>query len=242
VTYTEPLLTLAFILSWLAACLVPRSRARWVLMTGLLAITLICWPPCEYLLSRPLEGRYPLRPFTATQGSDAIVVLSGAVSPPQFERPYALPDTETFTRSEHAAWIHRQTGLPVLVSGGSDTPEGPTFAATMRDVLLQAGVPAEKIWIEDRSHSTHENALFSARVLMQHNVHRIALVVDARSMLRASACFRKENIEVVPAPSRFRYLSPAVDDWIPGWKAVRGNELTLHESLGLLWYRLRGWI
>lgn len=98
------------------------------------------------------------------------------------------------------------------------------------------------IWIEDRSGSTHENAMFSAQVLRRRGVCRIVLVVEARSMLRASACFRREGVEVVAAPSRFRYLSATVEDWIPGWKAVQGNEITLHETVGLLWYRLRGWI
>ena len=112
----------------------------------------------------------------------------------------------------------------------------------MRELLLGAGLPGEMIWTEDRSHSTHENALFSAQILRRHGVRRVVLVVDARSMFRAAACFRREGIEVVAAPSRFRYLSASVDDWLPGWKAVQGNEVTLHETLGLLWYRLRGWI
>ena len=98
------------------------------------------------------------------------------------------------------------------------------------------------IWVEDRSGSTHENAAFSAQVLRRHGVRRIVLVVEARSMLRAEACFRREGIEVIAAPSRFRYLSANLEDWIPGWKAVQGNEITLHETIGLLWYRLRGWI
>jgi len=115
-------------------------------------------------------------------------------------------------------------------------------ATTMRELLLSAGVPDEKIWMEDRSRSTHENAAFSAQVLRQRGVHRVVLVVDARSMLRAEGCLRREGIEVVAAPSRFRYLSAIVEDWIPGWSAVKGNEITLHETLGLLWYRLRGWI
>jgi uncharacterized SAM-binding protein YcdF (DUF218 family) len=61
-------------------------------------------------------------------------------------------------------------------------------------------------------------------------------------MRRAAACFRKLGIEVVPAPSRFDDLSATIDDWLLSWKAVRGNEETLHEALGLLLYRLRGWI
>ena len=177
----------------------------------------------------------------APAGLDAIVVLAGAVSPAQFERPYPLPDNESFRRCQHAAWVYRNTKLPVLVSGGLGIAGTPPFAVTMREGLLSAGVPPEMIWIEDRSRSTHENALFSTQILQQHKARRIALVVDARSMLRASACFR-EGIEVVAAPSHFRYISATVEEWIPGWKAVQGNELTLHETLGLLWYRMRGWI
>jgi hypothetical protein len=29
---------------------------------------------------------------------------------------------------------------------------------------------------------------------------------------------------------------------IPTWKAVLANEDSLHEFVGLAWYRLRGWI
>ena len=112
----------------------------------------------------------------------------------------------------------------------------------MRELLLGARLPDEMIWSENRSRSTHENALFSAEILRRRGVRRVVLVVDARSMSRAAACFRREGIEVVPAPSRFRYISANLDDWLPGWKAVQGNEMTLHETLGLLWYRLRGWI
>ena len=234
-TYTEPLLTLTLALSWIGVYFLRASPAKRFLTLSLLATSLIAWPPCEYLLSRPLEWRYPLRPFSAPAGVEAIAVFGSAVSPAQFERPYSLPDPDTFERCQYAAWIYRKTSLPVLISGNG-------VVATMRELLLAAGVPGEMIWTEDRSRSTHENAMFSAQVLRQHGAQRVVLVVEARSMLRAEACFRREGIEVVAAPSRFRYLSATVEDWIPGWQAVQGNEITLHETVGLLWYRLRGWI
>jgi uncharacterized SAM-binding protein YcdF (DUF218 family) len=221
---------------------IPASRAKRFLSLFLLTASLLSWPPCEYLLSRPLEWQYPVRPFSAPAGLDAIVVLGNAVSPPHFERPYPLPNAESYGRCQHAAWIHRKTGLPVLVSGGLESDWNQTVAATMRDLILAAGVPADMIWVEDRSRSTHENARFSAEVLRRHGARHIALVVDAQSMLRASACFRKEGLEVTAAPSRFSEVSANVEGWILGWKAVRGNELTLHEALGVCWYWLRGWI
>ncbi len=242
VTYTEPLLTLTLALSWIGVCFLGPSRAKCLLAASLLATSLVAWPPCEYMLSRPLEWHYPVRPFSTPAGAGAIVVLGSAVSPAQFERPYPLPDQETLERCQYAAWICRKVTLPVLVSGGNGGIGHPPVAATMRELLLAAGVPAELIWIEDRSRSTHENAAFSAQVLRSRGIGRVVLVVDARSMPRAAACFRREGIEVIAAPSRFRYLSAIVEDWMPGWKAVQGNEITLHEAVGLLWYRLRGWI
>ena len=241
-TYTEPLLTLTLALSFLGLYFLPPSRTKRFLAVSLLATFLITWPPFEYLLSRPLEWRYPVRPFSTPVGAEAIVVFGSAVSAAQFERPYALPDRDTFERCQHAAWIYGKTRLPVLVSGGTGNPRVPPVAVTMRELLAAAGVPVEMIWIEDRSRSTHENAVLSAQVLRQQGVHRVVLVVEARSMLRAAGCFQREGIEVVAAPIRFRYPLATVEDWIPGWHALKGNEVTLHETLGLLWYRLRGWI
>jgi len=242
VTYIEPLTTLMLALLWIGVYRIPRSRPKRWLALSLLVLSLLAWPPCEYVLSRPLESAYRLEPFRPPDGLDAIVVLSSDVSPAQFERPYPLADEETFRRCRHAAWIYGNTALPVLASGGIANRRYPGFAGTMRELLVNSGVPPDKIWVENRSRNTHENAAFSAQILRQKGARRIALVVEARSMHRAAACFRHEGIEVVAAPSKFFYLSATLQDWLPGWRALRGNELTLHETLGLLWYRLRGWI
>jgi uncharacterized SAM-binding protein YcdF (DUF218 family) len=61
-------------------------------------------------------------------------------------------------------------------------------------------------------------------------------------MPRASACLRKLGIAVDPAVSGYRILGALRDELLPSWKAVQRNESTLHESVGLLWYRLLGWI
>jgi uncharacterized SAM-binding protein YcdF (DUF218 family) len=109
-------------------------------------------------------------------------------------------------------------------------------------MLEQEEVPPSSIWTEERSHSTHENALYSAAVLREHGVHQIALVVEADSMLRAEKCFRKQGIGVTPAPCLFRDTQFAGEDLLPGWPAIYREEILMHEELGLCWYWLRGWI
>jgi uncharacterized SAM-binding protein YcdF (DUF218 family) len=130
----------------------------------------------------------------------------------------------------------------VLACGGPERKRQLPAAAGMREVLQKEGVPETLIWTEERSHSTYENAVFGANILRSHGIDTIALVVEARSMPRAEACFRKQGIRVVPAPCEFREFERGLDEFIPSWKAIQSNEQTLHEALGFTWYWLRGWI
>jgi uncharacterized SAM-binding protein YcdF (DUF218 family) len=172
----------------------------------------------------------------------AIVVLSAAVSPPQYERPYALPDEDSFHRCRLGAWLYQKLPVPILVCGGPDKRNGTPYSIAMRDLLITEEVPEPMIWTERWSRSTHENALYGSAILKEHRVQQIVLIVDASSMPRAQACFLKEGIRVLPAPSDFYELGSLNEIFMPTWKAIRQNELTLHESIGLGWYYLRGWI
>jgi uncharacterized SAM-binding protein YcdF (DUF218 family) len=201
---------------------------------------LLSLTPVAWLVSRPLEGWYDENP--APHGSaDAIVILAGAVASPTPVRPYPLVGADTYVRFQHALWLFKHwSAQPILACGGGQDQE--SYARAMRHLLEADGVPSDKIWIEDRSSSTYENALYAARILRQHGISRIALVTDARSMLRAEASFEKQGLTVVPAPFRFYSLAFTLEDLLPTWRAIEANGDTAHEIIGLLWYRLRGWV
>lgn len=241
-TYTQPLILLFATVALLGLVRLRHCKGSLISTLGVLGLLLLSWPPLDWLLSRPLEARYPVRPFQPT-AAQAIVVLASAVRPPQYQRPYPIPDKETYERCEFAAWLYKHwEPLPVLACGGRGKNGAPAFSLCMRDLLERAGVPETMIWTEETSRSTHENAMYGAEILRKHGIGTIALVVEAQSMLRAEACFRKQGITVVPAPSEFRELGPLADELLPSWKAISRNEITLHEIAGLAWYRLRGWI
>jgi uncharacterized SAM-binding protein YcdF (DUF218 family) len=242
-TYTQPLILLCSIISLIGAVRIRRCRGSWLVALGLSLLFLFSWPPLDWLFSRPLEARYPIRPFSPSQDYQAIVVLGGSVSPPQYERPYALESKDTYERCEYAAWIYKKgPSVPVLACGGRGTERQQPYSVAMREILRRAGVPEAMIWTEERSQTTYQNAAFGAEILRQRGVRSIALVVEAKSMRRAEACFRKQGITVVPAPCAFREWGPLSEELIPNWKAIFENEVTLHETIGLAWYRLRGWI
>jgi uncharacterized SAM-binding protein YcdF (DUF218 family) len=239
-SYIQPLLLLFIVLGFLGLLRLRHCSRRGLAAAGILGLFFLSWPPIDWLLSRPLEARYPIKPFQTALAPQAIVVLISSVSPPLYERPYPLPDQETFGRCEHAAWLHTHwKPLPILACTGATNRE----SATMRELLHRAGVPDDMIWIEERSRSTHEQAVHASEILRQRGISRIALVVEAQSMLRAAACFRKQGVEVAPAPSDYREFDPSwKEEVLPSWKSIRRNETTLHEALGLAWYWLRGWI
>jgi uncharacterized SAM-binding protein YcdF (DUF218 family) len=224
--------TLAGILAWGKR---PRPRIVLVCSLGLLVFTL---RPVARLGLWFFEERYSTQP-PDDHAVQAIVVLSSSVFPPEAPLDVALPGADTYERCTYAAWLYQHwTAVPVLASGGGRlrTP----YSVAMRDVMEHQGVPADMIWTEETSQSTYENAVYSARILRQKGIRKIALVTEAYHMLRAEKCFRKQGIEVVPAPCGFRKLHGALFEYIPDWQAVSWNEDTLHEAFGLLWYRIRG--
>jgi uncharacterized SAM-binding protein YcdF (DUF218 family) len=239
--YTEPLLALFCAVSLIGVFRLRRCKRCWLVWMGPLGVFLVTWPPLDWLFSRPLEISYQIRLPDPSLNLQAIVVLSSAVNPPVRERPYPLADYQTYQRCEFAAWLYNHWhAVPVLTSGGGSRRH--PFSVSMKQLLEKSGVPDSMIWTEEVSRSTHENAVYSAQILRQHGVSKVALVVDASSMPRAAACFRKEGIQVIPTPSEFCELEGFWDEILPSWKALRQNEITLHESVGLGWYWLRGWI
>src|SRR5690349_17492613 len=242
-SYLEPALPLAFATSFLGLVyyrLGSRKRAVWLLGIGLCGAFLLAWPPFAWLLAQPLE-RSQQSPGRAPSGAQAIVVLAGGVLKREPERPYFLPAYDTFKRTLHAAWVYKnRCQVPVLACGGG--PLEQPFAKTMQTLLEEFGVPADKIWIETRSSSTHENALYGARILREHGVSRVLLVEEGICLPRSAACFRKEGITVFPVASEYIPKPSELSDFLPNGKAVQNTANTLHEVFGLIWYRIRGWI
>ena len=207
-SYLEPALPLFLFLALVGLVRTWRGSTKGhrprLITVGILGLVLLSLNPVAWLLSRPLEIGYDQNPAPSS-AADAIVVLSGTVYRPMPDRPYPLAAPDTYSRVQHAVWLFKHWGpRPVLACGGG--PETEPYAETMRRILESEGIPPSMIWIEDRSGTTHENAVYGSEVLRQHGISRIALVVDARSMARAAASFRKQGIDVVPAPFRFYNL------------------------------------
>jgi uncharacterized SAM-binding protein YcdF (DUF218 family) len=206
-----------------------------MLAVSMISLLIISWMPLADLFSRPLEARYEGSHFHFVDGGEPIVVLSGGCEPTDHP-PGMVLARDSYERSVSAAWLyHSRDARPVLVSGSR-------CASAMARLLEAQSVAPGQIVQEERSTNTHENAVYSAEILRSKQIGAVVLVTDAKSMLRAELCFRKEGVAVAPFPAGLGSGEFDFVELIPSWMAIEANSETLHEYVGLLWYRLRGWI
>jgi uncharacterized SAM-binding protein YcdF (DUF218 family) len=171
--------------------------------------------------------------------ADAIVVLGGGT---YFHAPEYGGDTvgkETLERLRFAAKLQRETGRPVLVTGGAPRGNSTSEAEQMKQVLEhEFNVPVQ--WADGASDNTLENARMSQQLLKQAGISRIYLVTHAWHMPRAVLAFQAAGFQVVPAPTAYttRYQTDLLA-FVPNAYALRDSRIFMHELIGMLWYQLK---
>lgn len=196
-----------------------------------------------WLVGPTLQAATPeaLRALPAAEQPQAIVILGGGSRRHPREHPETVtPALRTLDRVAYGARLAKQTGLPVLVSGGVIEPFAVSEADLMQRALTQQfGVRAR--WLETLSTNTEENARYSAQLLAKDGVRRVLLVTQAYHMRRSAEAFRAAGLAVVPAPhgfnGGFEIESPMT--FVPSREAAYAMQLALHEWVGLGWYRVK---
>jgi uncharacterized SAM-binding protein YcdF (DUF218 family) len=212
--------------------------ARVLLGTSIVLLWLFSTPFIAEALLHGLEGE-PYVTDTKKPLADAIVVLGGGT---YFHAPEYGGDTvskDTLERLRFAAKIQRETGKPVLVTGGAPLGNSSSEAAQMKQVLEQEfKVPVQ--WTEGASYNTLENARLSMQLLKQAGISRIYLVTHAWHMPRAVLAFQAAGFLVVPAPTAYttRYRTDLLA-FVPNAYALHDSRIFMHELIGMLWYQLK---
>jgi uncharacterized SAM-binding protein YcdF (DUF218 family) len=161
-------------------------------------------------------------------------------------------------RMLYASWLYHQGVAPTLLLTGSYIPwlndNESSPAKDMGEILEMLGVPEDALWFETQSLNTHENAVRSAEVLKREGVNQILLVTSATHMPRAVRLFEKQGLEVIPAPTDYAVVQETWDrlwepsirvqllNFLPDASNLSGTTTALKEYLGIIVYKLRGWI
>lgn len=226
----------AFVL--LAGILFWRSRlGKGLAIISALFIYVLATPLAAGWLMAQVES-LPLASSTPLGQVDAIVCLGGGKRFGAIDLPgNETINNVTLARLRQAARLHRQTGKPILVSGGAPAGGIPE-ANLMRDTLEQDfRVPVR--WVENQSSDTRDNAAMSA-ALLPPGQRDILLVTSANHMARARQAFEAAGFKVVAAPTDYTNREPlTVLSGLPRPAAFYSSSIALRELAGSLWYRWR---
>ena len=232
-------LVLLLLLGGLGVTMVRRWLGSALLLCGIAILYLLATPLVGERLLRLAERPLPVSPSGVAQAPRAIVVLGAGAyrGAPEYEGDTV--DALTLERIRYGARLQRQTGLPILVSGG---PRSAPVAESMRRALVEDfGVPVR--WVEGHARTTYENAENSAAMLRAEGIDTIYLVTHAVHMLRSQESFERARLTVVPAATVFTVTDPVAKpgvsfrDLVPRATTLTRSSYAVREFVGRLWYR-----
>ena len=221
------------------------KRPKWgrrFTTAGFAVLLLLSFELIPGVAMRALENDHPV--YTPAQHPDVavrwVVVLAGGVR----DEP-GLPPNEQLTASSLARLVEGIRILQfypdahLLLTGKgyfSDIPE----AIAMRGAAGIMGVDSARVHLEMQSVDTADQAVNVRRIVGDDP---FVLVTSAMHLRRALALFRKQGMDPLPAPARYRVrFEPSFEfsSFFPGAGNLSNIQTAWHEYLGLLWGRLTG--
>lgn len=234
-------LLLLLLLGWWLRRRAPRLAAL-CFVTGFGGLWLMSLPVVAERTARLVE-REPALAESQWAGlaeqAGAIVVLGAGREQNDPAWGGDQPGYVALERLRYAARLAKASGLPVLTSGGLHFGEPPSEAMLGAEVL-QRDMGVTTRWLEERSRTTWENAVYSAEMLRAAGVKRVVLVTSASHMPRSRWCFEQNGIEVITAPVGFMGVvnERPLNGWLPEAKAFWQNGMLLNEVVGMAVYPL----
>lgn len=223
------LVLLAFVGLWLSRKHPKTGRALAAL--SLATLIIFSLPVTGNVLLQGLETAPPISEAQLKE-IQAIVILGGGNNSQAPE--FGYEDTAnrwTLERLRYGAYLQHQTNKPILVTGGA--PFGGRAEANAMAETLQRDFHAKDIWTEDQSKDTAENAAYSAAILKQHGIERIAVISQAWHLPRASKLFEQQGLTVYPAPTGYTHEdNESIIRWLPKASALDKSSIALKEYLG----------
>ncbi len=214
-----------------------------MVLTGIALLILASMPvvadfAITLLQNRPAVAKAELEHPTAR----AIVILAGGRIRNSPEYGHDIPSSSVLQRLHYGAKLHRDTGLPILLSGGIVFKNSNVSEAQLMQQVLVQDLKTPVRWREDHSKTTWENAVFSKAILEKEGIKRIYLVTQAWHMPRSVMAFEAVGFDVIPAPTAFYAQGgddPLLLRVLPQASALNTMHNAMHEIIGILWYKLR---
>jgi uncharacterized SAM-binding protein YcdF (DUF218 family) len=221
----------------------PRKRRR-SLWLGFLILLLFS----NTFIVTKITGLWAVEPKPVTQVFDVGVVLGGSTV--TYEKKYNRATFKgNIDRLLQAVEMYNKGKIKkILITGASGNLIYPGLkeAKMLRSFLLNIGIPKRNILMDTLAENTHENAVYTKKILRQHpHIHSVLLFTSSMHMRRAMACFQHEGINAQPYATN---LINSQTHWnveylfIPNISNFLIWDGMIHEITGYGVYRIMGYI
>jgi len=228
-----------------------RTRRWGKIWLTVLAISywIISTPLGAKLLEVGLTGSY--KPVTTSEDAmdmDAVIILGGGtINLKSRGELITLLITESALRSMEGIRLYELLEDPLMIVSGGSNPflgGGRPESELMGELLLDAGVPEDRLALETLSQSTREQAVKLKPVLEEYGIERFVLVTSPIHMRRSMAVFEAEGLDAIPSPSSLvsEVFSEGGLGIFPSWLALDSSQAAFREYLALTYYWVRGWL
>ena len=219
------------------------KTATWFVLICVVLVGVFGNPIFSTFFTRSMEWRH--MPVAAGTKADAILVLAKGTLPADTPRQRVEVQDQA-DRLLYAATLYQQQAAPIIIISGDFDQ-----TAAARTFLMELGVPAEAIQVQDQADNMREDVALSAPILALQNIKHVLLVTSALQMDRAYFLFRQLGIEVTPAPTDYHV---SLQDWedltawdwrsivtklMPTSDAFNQSAAVLWEYMGLVFYRIK---
>lgn len=245
--YTWGLLLIATAIPWRRA----RRDARWgwrriAGAAGLGILLVFSLEPVSNALQYRLEHTTPST-YRPDISYDVVVLLGGLGD----ERVAMETGQPAYNDNvERLVTTHRlladSRARFAIVSGGPEYPElkEHSEARVLSRQLIAWGIAPSRVILEDEARNTHENAVYSQRIVMERGFEKVLIVTSAFHMRRAAECFEAVGMKVDRLAVDFRAHradGAGSTSWLPRAVHLAHSTGALREMAGLWIYRLQGY-
>lgn len=217
----------------------PTSR---MLVRMMLLMWVISLPLPSSLMINTLEGKYRRVSYEA-DSLDAVVVLGGGINADPVTGEITLT-RDAMARCLKAAEVARSTDATVIVTGGVPSRDEslPSEALVMKDFLIGIGFDPDRVLMEDKARSTHENAVEVVQIIRERGDGNVGIVSQGWHLKRSVACFEHEGLKVIPIGcswSADHGMVPTYQQFLPRESCLYRSHRSVQEWIGIGWYAFK---
>jgi hypothetical protein len=206
-----------------------EALLKWLTAAALVLWLAVAFTPLTHWMSQPLLRR------DALEKADAVFVLASAL---QYDGELT---TAAMSRLLRGLELMGDGWAPRLILTELPLPR-PRYERPARE-LMRSFHLSHEILSAGPVFDTHDEAVAVSELARKKGFERLIVVTSPSHSLRASLALETQGVRVISAPSvetQFDYQSLGKIE--RGDDRLRAFGVLMHEHVGLLYYRYRGWI